>query len=125
MIPIVVVLMIAVFCACLTVAIKTAKAKIINLVISVAVIVAMFAICIIGFSNVTKDSHVVAQITVSEQDKDLFYDSEQDVYFYTKAENWKIFYPQYRVVVDHDVAEQYVKQYNDLQNFDFSIYESN
>lgn len=124
MIPIIIVLMVAVFCACLTVALKTAKVKIINLVVSVVVIIAMFTICIIGFSNVTQDSHVVAQITVREQQKDLFYDAEQDVYFFMKAENWKIFYPQCRVIVDHDVAEQYVKQYNDLQNFDFSIYES-
>lgn len=122
MIPIVVILMLAVFFGCLGIAFKTTKAKIITISISAIVIIAIFSIAVAGFANVTKNSHVVAQVTVGEQKRDLFYDSEKDVYFLSKSYNWRIFYPQYRVIVDYDVAKQYVEHYNELQQFDFADY---
>lgn len=120
MIPILVLIALSIIVACASIGFKTTKTRAIIAIVCIVVIALLTFVCLLGFSNVTENSHVIANITLGDEHRDLFFDEVKDEYFYTKADRWRMFFPQYRVVVDYETAKAYVEQYEKLKEFDFA-----
>lgn len=119
MIIIVIALMLATFGACFAISFKSNKTKAIVAFTCIAVIISTMVVSLIGFKNVTENSHVVANnVAMGENRRDIFYDEVEDAYFYTTAHKWRVFFPQYRVYLDYDITKAYVDKYSELKEFD-------
>jgi hypothetical protein len=111
--------MLATFGACFAISFKSNKIKAIVAFTCIAVIIGTMVVSLIGFKNVTENSHVVANnVAMGSNRRDIFYDEAEDAYFYTTAHKWRVFFPQYRVYLDYDITKAYVDKYSELKEFD-------